>query len=168
VGSRLDGHSQVVLAGSEQWLPASLAAGIRRYVERGGHVLSLGVGSLLRSVRVRGGRAFDPTSPAPVDALGARPGSVAAAGRGPLRVTRDELGLFRGAAGKLAAFGPVQPFTAPGSALAAAGIGSGGTAIVAYRLGRGTVVDIGLVGFGSALARNRAARALVSRAWSLA
>jgi hypothetical protein len=39
---------------------------------------------------------------------------------------------------------------------------------VAYRLGRGTVIDVGLVGFGSALGRNRGAQALLSAALKLA
>jgi hypothetical protein len=168
VGPALSGHALVVLAGSERWLPASLAASLRSYVAHGGRVLSLGIGSLLRSVRIRGSRALDPSPPARVDSLGARPGRPVSARGARLTVARDDLGLFRGAAAKLGGFTSVQPFTAPAPVLSAAGTGPGQDAAVAYRLGRGTVIDVGLVGFGSALGRNRGAQALLSAALKLA
>jgi hypothetical protein len=167
VGPALSGHALVVLAGSERWLPASVAAALRSYAEQGGHVLSLGIGSLLRSVRVRGGRTLDPSPPARVDWLGARPGRPVSLAGARLAVMRDDLRLFRGAAARLGGFASMQPFTAPAPVLSAAGTSPGGEAVVAYRLGRGTVVDVGLVGFGSALARNRAAQALLSAALKL-
>jgi hypothetical protein len=168
-GPALSGHGLVVLTGSERWLPASVAVALRTYVEHGGRVLSLGIGSLLRSVTVRRGQALDPSAPARVDSLGARPGALVSAGGARLVVTRDDLGLFRGAAAKLGGFVSVQPFTAPAPVLSAAGTGPGGgrVAVVAYRLGQGTVVDVGLVGFGTSLARSRAAGALLGAAWRL-
>jgi hypothetical protein len=50
--------------------------------------------------------------------------------------------------------------------LSAAGTAPGRAAVLAYRLGRGTVIDIGVVGFGSSLARNVGARGLVNRVWA--
>jgi hypothetical protein len=78
-----------------------------------------------------------------------------------VKATRDVLGLFRGAARTLAGFSSVQPFAPLASLLSAAGIGLGRDVVVVYRLGAGIVVDAGLAGFGSRLARDRAARALL-------
>jgi hypothetical protein len=73
-GPQLGGHSGVVLAGSERWLPNSLAAALRAYVQRGGRVLSLGVESLQRGVTIQGVgpllQAQAPTAPGATDALG--------------------------------------------------------------------------------------------------
>jgi hypothetical protein len=159
-GARLGGHALIVLAGSEQWVPGSLGRALRSYVAGGGRVLSLGIGSLLRGVTVRDGRALDPTPPARTDALGATPKRLVTGNRSPVRATRDDLGLFRGAARRLAGFTSLEPFAAP-SVLSAAGAAMGQDSIVAYRFGRGVVVDVGLVGLGSRLAHDRTARALV-------
>ena len=40
-------------------------------------------------------------------------------------------------------------------------------AIIGYRLGRGLVIDIGLPGFGSSLARNFDAQQLLGQIWSV-
>ncbi len=177
VGPQLSGHSLVVLAGSEQWLPASLAARLRAYVAGGGHVLSVGIDSLRRSVTVRGNRALDPSAPARVDALGAMravavSGAARAAARAAaatIRPLSDQLGLFRGAAaaGVGGGFSSLQAFTAPGPVLSSAGPAPAHAVILAYRVGRGIVIDVGIGGFGSALARNRGARALVDAVWEL-
>jgi hypothetical protein len=166
VGPRLKGHGLVVLAGTEQWLPRSLQSALRSYVEGGGRVLSLGIGSLLRAVTIRGGRALDPTQAADVDALGARPAPVVSGNRAPLVVMRDEIGIFHGS---ISGFSALEPLSvAPASLLSEAGTAPGRVAVVAYRLGQGTVLDVGVVGFGSALAHNRAAQAIVNRVLKLA
>ena len=73
VGPRLTPHRMVILAGTEEWLPHSLLSALHSYVAGGGHVLSLGIGSLLREVSVSGGEAQDPTAPGRSDPLGAAP-----------------------------------------------------------------------------------------------
>jgi FlgD Ig-like domain len=82
VGPGIAGHAAVVLAGSERWLPASEMAALRSYVAAGGRILNLGVDSLRRAVTVAGGRAFDPSAPSPVDALGVRAGASTAGASG--------------------------------------------------------------------------------------
>ena len=114
VGPALAGHRAVILAGSERWLPAATAAALRSYTAGGGHLLSLGTGSLLRQVAIRGGQALDPTGPAAHDGLGAR---------------------------------------------------AGDSGVAAFQLGRGTVTEIRLPGFGSSLGRDAGARALLNRLW---
>lgn len=171
VGPRLAGHTAVVLAGSERWLPASLARALRGYVQAGGRVLSLGVDSMLRSVTISGYRALNPSAAAAADALGARPGRLVAQKPSDL-ITQisDGLGIFSGTSGVLQGFSSYQPFTLAvrGARLAsAAGATTTAPSIIGYRLGRGVVVDFGLPGFGGTLSRNVGARELLDRTWSV-
>ncbi len=160
-------YNAVVLAGSERWLPSSVTAGLRAYVRAGGHLLSLGIDSLRRSVTVQGGRALDPSPPAPADALGATLGPLSA--QSPLlslKVLRDQLRIFKGAAARLRGFASAQAIRPSAPVLSAAGATGGAPSIVAYRLGKGIVLDVGLPGFGSALASDAGAQALLRRIWT--
>jgi hypothetical protein len=169
-GPALSGHSAVILAGSEEWLPSSLAVALRRYVQRGGHLVSLGLGSLQRSVKVSGGVVSDPTLPVTTDALGARTGRLTRTGGQLIAVINDQLGIFSTTSGVLAGFHSYQPITGvapPGQILSQAGISAGASAVLGYSLGQGTVVDIGLPGFGSALAHDVDAKELWNRLWTV-
>jgi len=168
VGPPLSGHAAIVLAGSERWLPPALSGALRSYAEAGGHVVSLGIDSLLRGVTVRTGKALDPTQAASTDALGAHPGALARTSEATV-VIRDQLGIFAHTAGALAGFRSYQPMisvTPPSQILSEAGVSETSPSIVGYRLGRGVVVDIGLPGFGASLARNAASQELLSSVWA--
>lgn len=167
-GPTLAGHSLVILAGSEQWLPGAVAAALRGYVKKGGHVLSLGAGSLLRTVTIAGGKALDPSPPSTTDVLGARPGALVSHNSQPIAVISDALGIFpAGSLGGFASYQPIQSVAAPARVVSEAGVSSSAPSIVGYRLGRGVVVDVGLSGFGSRLAGDAAARKLVGRLWTV-
>lgn len=168
-GPALAGHRLVILAGAEEWVPPSLAAALRSYVTGGGHLISLGIGSLQRYVTVASGAASNPTAPSATDALGARLGKLTPTAGELIAAMSDQLGIFSGTSGVFAAFHSFQPIVVgpPAATLAAAGTGAGGAAIVAYRLGRGIVLDIGLPGFGSALAHDVDAKELWNRAWAV-
>src|SRR5205085_5935230 len=75
-GPTLQGHSGVILPGSELWLPSSLQSTLRAYVQNGGRVMSLGTDSLRRSVTIEGQRALHPGKPAAADAFGAKLGPL--------------------------------------------------------------------------------------------
>jgi hypothetical protein len=170
VGPRLAGHAGVVLAGSERWLPGSLGSALSTYVEQGGHVLSLGIDSMLRGVTVSGAQALDPTVRRTTDPLLARPGPVTPTHGALILVARDGLGIFTGTAQALRGYPSYQPITsvaAPASIASAAGVSNSQPAIVGYRLGRGIVVDIGLPGFATSLARSFDARQLLQRVWAV-
>ena len=168
VGPALKGHRMVILAGTEQWLPRSLLSGLRSYVTGGGHVLSLGIGSLLRAVTVSGRQALDPSPPSVADALGAAPRAVVAGNRELLGVLTDGLGIFSTTSGVFGGFSSYQPFATSGPRFASeAGVSPTAPAIVGYHLGRGTVVDIGLPGFGSRLAHDVDATELVNQVWTV-
>ena len=170
-GPTLEGHSGVILAGSERWLPTSLQSTLRAYVENGGNVASFGTDSLRRSVTVHGERAFRPTQPSAIDALGAQPGPVVVHSAGLITVIPpDRLGIFSQTSGAFPGFDSYQPIrsvAAPGQIESKAGATTNAPSIVGYRLGRGVVVDVGLVGFGSKLAHNVDAQELVDGIWKL-
>lgn len=164
------GHNAVVFAGSVRWLPLSIGSGLRNYVEQGGHVLSLGIDSLRRTVAIAGGQAIHPSAPSAADALGAKPGPLTTANSALVLVIRDGLGIFSSTSGAFSGYRDQQPFAAvasPGRIESEAGTSNRSPSIIGYRLGKGEVVDIGLVGFGSSLANNVDARELVSRLWSV-
>ena len=167
----LSGHAGVVLAGDERWLPPAIIDGLRTYVEGGGHVLSLGIGSLQRHVTVRPGAipmALNPTPPSSTDAFGARPAALVTGNSDLITVIRDGLGIFTNTSGAFSGYRSFEPITPPPShTVSEAATSTAGPSIVGYRLGKGLVVDIGLVGFGSSLARNVDAKELISRVWSV-
>jgi hypothetical protein len=169
-GALLRGYSGVVLAGSETWLPATTGAALSTWVSLGGHVLSLGIASLQRTVTLGGGQATDPSPAHAVDMLDARPEGVRPTSGSLLLVDLDRQGLFTSRAQALSgfrtyqSFGPVQ---APARLLTSAGVSAASPAVIGYGLGRGSVVDVGLPGFGAALARDVTAQSLVDRAWAL-
>lgn len=169
VGPALAGHRGLVLAGDERWLPQSLGSTLSTFVQEGGHVLSLGIDSLRRTVIVSAGQAMDPGPPRATDFLLAKPGRVVSA-RGTLILAgRDGLHIFRGTSGALRGYGVYQllSVTPPAAILSAAGASNAQPSVVGYRLGHGDVVDVGLPGFGSSLAHNIDASELLASVWKL-
>jgi hypothetical protein len=169
VGPALTGHAGVVLAGTERWTTPRLAAALRSYVQSGGRLLSLGVSSLLRYVTISNGSAVDPRPPVSTDALGGRPAPPVTNNRDLITVIRDGLGIFAGTSGVFAGYSSFQPIAvaSPGEVLSEAGTTSAEPSIVGYRLGRGTVIDVGPVGFARSLASNVDAKAFLGRLWKI-
>jgi FlgD Ig-like domain len=169
-GPTLSGRRGVVLAGSERWAPPSLGASLRAYVQAGGHLLSLGIDSLRRGVTLSAGQALHPRPAAAADVLGARMGALVTGSRDLILVQKDGLGLFAGGSGALPgypAYEPIISVSAPGKIATSAGADPSAPSVVGYRLGRGWIVDIGLVGFARSLGHNVGAHELVTRLWSV-
>jgi len=169
-GPALGDYSGVVLAGDERWVTASFGSALNRYVHGGGHVLSLGIGSLQRSVRIADGEARAPGRAHAVDFLDGRPLAVKPTHGTLLLVQQDKLGLFRGGATALSGYRTYQPFGTPrppARLLSSAGVSNRSPAVIGYSLGHGFVVDVGLPGFASSLAHNVEAKELLTRVWSL-
>lgn len=101
--------------------------------------------------------------------LGARHGALASHVTDPILVGKDGLNLFSTTSGAFQGYSTYQPFTVqvPGGASSEAGVTTNAPAIVGYHLGRGTVVQVGLVGFGSSLRANVDAQELISRLWQV-
>lgn len=172
-GPPLAGHRLVVLAGSERWLPARLAAALQSYVRGGGHVLSLGLQSLRASVHVSGtgasAVALDPGPLSGTDVFGVRHGGFVAHDAGLIGEIDDGLGVFGSWSGVLPGFSAYEPITgvaAPGRLLSSAGTSSAALSVAGVRLGSGTVVEIGVAGFAGRLAGNLDARQLLDGLWA--
>lgn len=165
VGPSLSGHQAVLLAGTELWVGSTLAQELRSYVQDGGHVLSLGVGSLLRQVRVSGGRALSPSRPAASDLFGARPGALTTGNSQLIGEIEDGLGIFHGTAGLFGGYRSYETIQPPAAAtsVSEAGTTTQSPSIVGYRLARGEVVYIALPGFGSRLAHDPSSEELFDR-----
>jgi FlgD Ig-like domain len=169
-GPALSRYSGVVLAGDLRWLPASMGSSLSAYVQHGGRVLSLGIASLQRTVKLQGGQALDPSRPHRVDFLDARPLPLRRTHGQLLLVQQDKLGIFSAGATALSGYRVYQPFgplQAPARLLSSAGVSDRSPAVIGYGLGRGIVVDIGLPGFASSLAHQVEAKELLGRVWSL-
>jgi N,N-dimethylformamidase beta subunit-like, C-terminal/FlgD Ig-like domain len=187
IGPTLSGHRGVVLAGDETWVPGQLTALLRAFVQNGGNVLTLGIDSLRRTVTVHSDIARDPSDVAPTDIFGARIGPVAPRGGGLILVLKDGLGIFTTTSRAFPGFQSFQPIDVPsqaaggsgtagsgpagaGSAVSAAGTSNSTQSIVGFKVGRGTVVEIGLPRFAASLApgaRNVDAQELVRRLWAV-
>jgi hypothetical protein len=167
-GPAVGTHRAVVFAGSERWLPATLGSALRDYVQNGGRVLSIGIDSLRRGVSVRAGQALHPSAPAAADIFGVRPGAVLTNAHDLITVARDALGIFSSTSGALAGYRSYEPLApGPQAFSSAAGVGGRAAAVAGFRLGRGTVVEIALGGFGSSLAHNVDAQELIARLWQV-
>jgi len=174
-GPAIAGHSGVVLAGSERWLPSSLGSALRTYIQGGGKLLSLGIDSLRRGVKVGqsgpgGAEALQPTPPGSPDALGARPAALVPHSTELITESRDGLGIFSGTAGTFPGFHSYQPIPSvapPAQIASAAGVSDMQPSIIGYQLGRGIVVEVGLPGLGSSLAQNVNSQELVDRLWTV-
>ncbi|HWC86579.1 MAG TPA: N,N-dimethylformamidase beta subunit family domain-containing protein [Solirubrobacteraceae bacterium] len=173
-GAALAGHSGVVFAGPEVWLPAALAPELHSFVEQGGRVLALGTGTLERTARVTqtaaGLEASGPSSAGATDILGARPGSLVTHNTEAIVRIRDDLGIFNGTSGTFPGFGsfvPIEAVAAPGRIASEAGTAVQTPSIVGYRLGSGVVVDISLPAFTASLGHDVDTRELVRRLWTI-
>jgi hypothetical protein len=107
----------VLLAGSLNWIPRSLARRLRRYVGEGGHLASFGTESMRRGVQIGEDELTEPTQSTPTDPFGARLEPVAAPrleddGKTPLPISAlaedPSLGLLTGSDGTFPAFGRLE------------------------------------------------------------
>ncbi len=164
------GRAAVVLAGDTEWLPPTVEAALRGYVERGGRLLSLGTDSLRRTVQVRAGRLSEPSPPSATDAFGTRLMPPAPESRALLAFPTDTIGLWKGSDGQLTGFDRVEATgsLATGTRLVAgAGTSENRPVVAAIAVGRGLVIRPGLPRWNAELASDRAANQLMRRIWNL-
>jgi len=170
-GPKLDEFAGVLIPGDARWLPARLGAQLRRFVRRGGTVVSLGTDSLRRQVELAaaGKRLVRPTNATRADLFGAvlRPLVRTPAD---LTVAEDRIELFAGDEGL---FPDVTAHEATGrlddgTELAADAVTrEGRPVIVAARTGRGLVVRTGIPDFAQRLTPRPESAALMNRLWAL-
>jgi hypothetical protein len=169
----------VLLAGPLRWVPARLARRLRRYVLDGGRLASFGAGSLRRSVTVGRTRLLRPTQPTPTDPFGARLEPIRRA-QAPVPLTvldqRTDEPLLAGTDGSLDGFDVLEessPRPDESRARVLASLGREPTdeeraraesagqtppealpVLTLSRLGKGTVIRIGLPQWGQRIAKD--------------
>jgi N,N-dimethylformamidase beta subunit-like protein len=173
-GPQISGHKGVLLASDVRWLPRSVQRRLRRFARGGGTVVSLGLDSLRRQVRLTPhGRLIDPTPPAPTDLFGARLGTVT---RAPAELTltesTDRIELFAGTDGQFPGWKVLEPLAGVGDQgrLASSAVTEAGRApITAVRFGKGLVIRFGLPELPTKLTRDEtdSTTALMARTWTL-
>jgi len=170
VGPALDpGRRGVLIAGDARWLSRGLAQRLRRYVEAGGRVASLGTDSLRRGVRVGAQALSDPTAPAKTDLFGAGLEPVGACGTAPLVEYERRLDLFFGTGGQLSGYARCEETAAlpsRGTVVSAAGPAVGRPVLLAYRLGKGLVIRTGLPQWSARLRTDPVAAQVMRRIWA--
>lgn len=165
VGPELSGHTGVVLAGSQRWTATSLGTGLRNFVAHGGSLASIGVDTLRAGVRVVGKVASGPSGLAATDLFGIEAASVVARSQDLITVIRDGLHIFTATSGAFPGFTSFQPIHAPRPPASAAGTSNALTSIIGLHVGRGTLVEIALPGFGAAVAHNVDAQEFLGSLW---
>jgi len=173
LGPSLADRGGVVFPAGENFLPAALSSTLRGFVRGGGRVLVLGTDTFSGTSHITGfpaaPRAGTPTLTT-ADPFGATRGPMTPTGGQLISELTDPLELFQGAT-EFSGFGDYQPISPSKSAskdpVSTAGIGSGAPAIVAFRYGSGTVVEVGLPGFGASIAHNSDSQELLNNAWQL-
>lgn len=165
IGPSLSTHTGVVLDGAQRWTALSFGAGLRNFVTQGGTVASIGVDTLRAGVRVTGKVASNPSGLASTDLFGVAAADLARS-HDLITVIRDGLHIFSSTSGAFPGFNTFQPLHAPHPPASAAGTSDATTSIIGIRVGRGTVVEVGLPGFGAALANNVDAQEFLGSLWS--
>ena len=136
----------VAFAGTTTWLPRRVRDQLRDEVEKGLRVVSFGGNSLKRTVALVGERFRDPSPPRPDDLFGERTRLFRADPPAPLSAEQDRLGLFKGGDGlfgEFSVFERSERLPEAARLLSSAGREEGRPALVAYRLGKGTVIRPG-------------------------
>jgi hypothetical protein len=172
-GPQLRGHSGVILDGAFRWIPTGLGPDLLAYVGNGGRLLSIGQASLLRTAPLAPSSARPVTAGPPrpsttSDPFGARPGQHIATAGALVTVIADPLQIFSLTGGALTGVHGYQVIAPPASASAStAGVDATTPAVTGFRIGRGTVVEVGLDDFQQSLAHNASFQELLARLWQI-
>lgn len=168
-GPTLAGHSGVLLVGDTVWLPPAAARKLRSFVTAGGTLVEAGTDSLLRSVTLtKRANLVAPLPPATADIFGSKL-DPPAIGTFDITAGEDQIGLFKGTSGLFNNYAAIEATkTVPsGKPIASAVTGDGAVTIVAFRVGKGTVIRYGLPQLPSRLATDPDVQGLMTRSWQL-
>jgi hypothetical protein len=174
VGPRLSGHTGVLLAGDETWLPTATQRSLGRFVKAGGNLATFGTDSLRRQVTLSKTQITRPTQPDATDAFGA---TLLPLAKGPgttLTIFNDEINLFAGdvygGTGVFSDYSSYEETKAVGpdaKLVASAVTDDGKKVIVAEKLGKGLIIRFGLPQLPERLSAPGNETELVRRTWTL-
>jgi flagellar hook assembly protein FlgD len=164
----------VLFPDGEDFLPISsdptdsLVSRLNEFVKGGGRVLALGTGTFTGTSKITG-YPTDPRAGVPTktkaDPFGAERGPLTPTGDALITELTDDLHLF-GNVIAFTGFSQYQPIEPPaGVHVSAAGIANGSPAIVAFPVGAGTVIEVGLPDFGTSLTNDVDSQELLDSVW---
>lgn len=169
-GAELAGRPGVVFAGDARWLTGALDLRLRDYVERGGRLASFGTDAFRRRVDLTADALVDPSLPELRNVFGEDTAVVEPPGGAtPITPTAGPE-LFEGADEAIGLFTRLElsRSLAPGlDLIAAAGLDEARPALVAYRLGDGTVIRAGSPEWAAQLSRSDDVAAVTRNIWEL-
>jgi flagellar hook assembly protein FlgD len=172
----LRGYRGVVLAGDARWLTEAQRNRFKRFVQDGGTLLSIGTGSLRRTVEYSGkdGKLTGPSKPEADDLFGARVGRLQSQSTGLEIFGDDTVALFGSSGGAVTAVtGWEQTFkVGPDAEQVAAAVTAntdppGKTVTVAVKYGKGLVIRPGFDTFSARLGSDTGVNGLMDGAWAL-
>lgn len=146
----LKGRDALFFAGDERWITPQLGAALRRFVDRGGKVAFFAPDAFRRTVRISGSTISGPSDRRERDIFGEAIDNTTVA-PAPLYPFADELGLFRDSTGLFVDFEQSRNRARAAEVLTAAGREEGKPAFVAYKLGNGMVIRVGVPGWQAEL-----------------
>lgn len=146
----LEGRDALLFAGDERWITPQLGAALRRFVDRGGKVAFFAPDAFRRTVRISGSTISGPSDRRERDIFGEAIDDTTVA-PAPLFPFADELGLLRGSTGLFVDFEQSRNRARAAEVLTAAGREEGKPALVAYKLGKGMVIRVGVPGWQAEL-----------------
>jgi flagellar hook assembly protein FlgD len=170
----LRSYRGVILAGDARWLTSEQRSRLRRFVQDGGTLLSVGTQSLRRTVEYSDGELSDPSNPDRDDLFGATIGRLQAQPTGLEIFGEDQVQLFGRTGGAITAVtgwertfrvGPDAELVA--SAVTANTTPPGKTVTVAVKYGDGLVIRPGFDTFSRRLGSDTSVDGLMDGAWAL-
>ncbi|MEA2426191.1 MAG: hypothetical protein QOH13_2601 [Thermoleophilaceae bacterium] len=165
------GHNGVLLAGTQRWLTPKLSLQLRRFVQGGGTVASFGTDAMRRDVELSHGQLVNPSPRHRADVFGERT-TLIPSPEAPLVVSQDKLGLLtRGTDGFIGSFTRFERSNAldPKAAVLTAAVRGDDTKpdFVAYSLGQGLVIRVGVAGWPASLESSQEVANATRQMWTL-
>lgn len=147
----LRGHDAVLFTGDARWIPATLGGELRRFVLGGGKLAYFSLDAFRRTVTLSTDELAGPSEPRGRNIFGESFGLVREA-PAPVVAFKDELGLLRGPTGLFMGFEQSRQLPRDAVLQTSAGRSAEAPALVAYSLGKGQVIRVGVRGWSAELA----------------
>jgi hypothetical protein len=139
----LKGHDAILFTGDERWITPELGVALRAFVQRGGKVAFFSQDAFRRTVTLSTTQLSGPSDHRQRDIFGETVESVTEA-LAPVVPFKDELGLLRGPTGQFTNFEQSTQQARGAQILTAAGRQADAPALIGYKLGKGTVIRVGV------------------------
>lgn len=142
----LRGRKALLFAGDERWITPQLGVALRKFVEQGGRVAFFAPDAFRRTIKLTPDEMTGPSERRERDIFGESTTNNLFA-PAPVVPFADQLGLLQGPTGLFTGFEQSRARPRSAEVLTAAGREEGKPALVAYKLGKGMVIRVGVSGW---------------------